>query len=123
MIRETADRVLAVSAKGKTRWSRAILTGRMSLRLSQINRKHMHKKPKITGDNKLKKPAVQKRLPAFKKKVRVLSKLVPGCRKMSFPNLLEEAIDFISAKQMQVRAMTLLSDLLSPGGVTTAGQS
>ncbi|KAI5658532.1 hypothetical protein M9H77_27325 [Catharanthus roseus] len=115
-VRETADRVLAVTAKGKSRWSRAILAGRLSLRLRQINRRHKHKKAKVTGDNRLKKTEPRKRLPPLQRKVRVLGRLVPGCRKISFPNLLEEATDYIAALQMQVRAMTVLSELLTPGG-------
>lgn len=114
--RETADRVLAVAAKGKTRWSRAILTGRLSLRLSQINKKHKHKKAKVTGDSRWKKRTGKKNLSCLQRKVRVLGRLVPGCRKISFPNLLEEATDYIAALQMQIRAMNVLSELLTPGG-------
>lgn len=115
-VRETADRVLAVAAKGRTRWSRALLTGRLSLRLSQINKRHRHMKAKVTGDNRLKKPAAKKRLPPLQRKVKALGLLVPGCRKVSFPSLLEEATDYIAALQMQVRAMTVLSELLGGGG-------
>ncbi|KAJ8572785.1 hypothetical protein K7X08_009296 [Anisodus acutangulus] len=111
-VRETVDRVLAVTAKGRSRWSRAILTGRLSLRLSQINKKH--KKAKLKNGNiKSKKPAAKKRLPALQRKVRVLGGLVPGCQKLPFPNLLEETTDYISALEMQIRAMT---GLLSAGG-------
>ncbi|CAN4110945.1 unnamed protein product [Withania somnifera] len=114
-VRETADRILAVTAKGRSRWSRAILTGRLSLRLSQINKKH--KKAKLNNGNiKKKKPAAKKRLPALQRKVRVLGHLVPGCQKLPFPNLLEETTDYISALEMQIRAMTFLTGLLSAGG-------
>lgn len=114
-VRETADRVLAVIAKGRSRWSRAILTGRLSLRLSQINKKH--KKAKLNNGNiKSKKPARKKRLPALQRKVRVLGRLVPGCQKLTFPNLLEETNDYILALQMQIKAMTFLTGLLSAGG-------
>ncbi|KAH0726934.1 hypothetical protein KY284_002799 [Solanum tuberosum] len=114
-VRETADRVLAVTAKGRSRWSRAILTGRLSLRLSQINKKH--KKAKLNSGNiKSKKPAAKKRLPALQRKVRVLGRLVPGCQKLPFTNLLEETNDYISALQMQIKAMTFLTGLLSAGG-------
>ncbi|CAN4108922.1 unnamed protein product [Withania somnifera] len=114
-VRETADRVLAVTAKGRSRWSRAVLTGRLSLRLSQINKKH--KKAKLNNGNiKSKKPVTKKRLPPLQRKVRVLGRLVPGCQKLSFPNLLEETTDYISALEMQIRAMTFLTGLLSAGG-------
>uniref|UniRef100_A0A5B7A6Q9 BHLH domain-containing protein n=1 Tax=Davidia involucrata TaxID=16924 RepID=A0A5B7A6Q9_DAVIN len=121
VIRETADRVLAVAAKGRTRWSRAILTSPLSLKLSKINNKHKkHKKMKVTGDNRLKKPVLKKRLPALQRKVLVLGRLVPGCRKLSFPNLLEEATDYIAALEMQVRAMTTLTGLLTGAGPLAA---
>lgn len=109
-IRETADRVLAVRARGKTRWSRAILTSRLS-----HNKKHkkVKAKAKVTGDTQSKKPVAKKRLPALQRKVRVLGRLVPGCRKLSFPNLLEEATDYIAALEMQVRAMTALAGILT----------
>lgn len=107
-IRETADRVLAVRARGKTRWSRAILTSRLS-----HNKKHKKVKAKVTGDTRSKKPVAKKRLPVLQRKVRVLGRLVPGCRKLSFPNLLEEATDYIAALEMQVRAMTALAGILT----------
>nr|XP_016448093.1 PREDICTED: transcription factor bHLH149-like [Nicotiana tabacum] len=115
-VRDTADRVLAVTAKGRSRWSRAILTGRLSLRLSQINKKH--KKAKVNSINiKSKKPlAAKKRVPALQRKVRVLGRLVPGCQKLPFPNLLEETTDYIAALEMQIRAMTVLTGLLTAGG-------
>ncbi|KAG5056031.1 hypothetical protein JHK85_008541 [Glycine max] len=60
-------------------------------------------------------PDIRRRLPAVQKKARVLGKLIPGCRKVSFPKLLEEAGDYISALEMQVRAMKALADLLPTG--------
>ncbi|CAH9080211.1 unnamed protein product [Cuscuta epithymum] len=119
-IRETAYRVLAVAAKGRTRWSRSILTGRLSLRLRQISNKK-HKKARVVGagDIRSKKPAATKRLPPLQRKVRVLGRLVPGCRKLPFPNLLEEATDYIAALEMQVRAMSAITELLNSVGVGT----
>lgn len=112
-VRETADRVLAVTARGRTRWSRAILKRWRKLRTQ-------HKKAKKNASSaglKRKRIARERRnrLPAVQKKARVLSRLVPGCRKISFPNLLEETTDYISALEMQVRAMTALAELLAAG--------
>ncbi|KAL1350734.1 hypothetical protein HN51_014751 [Arachis hypogaea] len=112
-VRETADRVLAATAKGRTRWSRAILA-------SPLNRwklRRMHKKVhKASTGLPKKSPESRRRLPVVQKKARVLGRLVPGCRKLTFPNLLEEATDYISALEMQVRAMTALTELLTGGG-------
>ncbi|XP_016900939.2 transcription factor bHLH149-like [Cucumis melo] len=119
-VRETADRVLAVAAKGKTRWSRAILTNpRLQRKLKK------QKKVKAVGNcsraKKLKIKYETRKLPTVQRKVRTLGRLVPGCRKISFPNLLEEASDYISALQMQVRAMTAVAELL--GGAPVDRQS
>ncbi|CAI9769332.1 unnamed protein product [Fraxinus pennsylvanica] len=63
-----------------------------------------------------KKLAVKKKLPPVQSKLRVLGRLVPGCRKLALPNLLEETTDYIEALQMQVNAMTFLTGLLTSGG-------
>uniref|UniRef100_A0A7N0UI07 IBH1-like N-terminal domain-containing protein n=2 Tax=Kalanchoe fedtschenkoi TaxID=63787 RepID=A0A7N0UI07_KALFE len=122
-IREAADRVLAVTAKGRTRWSRAILTNRLKLKFLKA------KKPKVVspimGTSRTRKPRVSvvrlkaKNLPAVQKKARVLGNLVPGCRKQPLPVILEEAHDYISALEMQVRAMTALAELLSVAGAVS----
>ncbi|XP_047946040.1 transcription factor bHLH149-like [Salvia hispanica] len=109
-VRAAADRVLAVSARGKTRWSRAILTNRLSLRLAHIHKKAPKPKP-AAGKSR----STKKKLAPVQKKVKVLSRLVPGCRKVSLPNLLEETTDYIAALEMQVRAMTFLTALLNGG--------
>ncbi|KAL1535034.1 transcription factor bHLH149-like protein [Salvia divinorum] len=115
-VRDAADRVLAISARGKTRWSRAILTNRLSLRLAHINRKHKKAAKPSAGKSRPRKPAVlQKKLPPVQSKVKVLSRLVPGCRKVSLPNLLEETTDYIAALEMQVKAMTFITGLLNAG--------
>lgn len=119
-VRETADRVLAVAAKGRTRWSRAILTNRLRLRMNMKNKHKKHKKVRVTGDIRLKKPSPEKKLPVLQKKVRVLGRLVPGCRKLTFPSLLEETTDYIAALEMQIRAMAALTSLLSGTGVSLA---
>ncbi|PIN17618.1 hypothetical protein CDL12_09719 [Handroanthus impetiginosus] len=119
-VRDAADRVLAVSARGKTRWSRAILTSRLRLRLAQINKKHKKAAKPLSADSGIKKSAVKKKLPVLQRKVKVLSRLVPGCRKLSLPNLLEETTDYIAALEMQVKAMTFLTGLLNGGASTAA---
>ncbi|KAJ4956777.1 hypothetical protein NE237_013560 [Protea cynaroides] len=119
-VREAADRVLAVAAKGRTRWSRAILTSRLKLKLKKKRKQRMN----IPGNNRSKKRGgitilalkKDKKLPAVQRKVRFLGSLVPGCRKLSFPDLLEEATDYIAALEMQVRTMTTLTQLLSVAG-------
>lgn len=118
-VREAADRVLAATAKGRTRWSRAILTNRLKLKF----RKQKHKRQRLiaaaTGSSRSKKPRLSvlrlkgKTLPAVQRKVRFLGRLVPGCRKEPLPVILEEAIDYIPALEMQVRAMTAIFNLLS----------
>ncbi|CAA0822340.1 Transcription factor bHLH147 [Striga hermonthica] len=116
-VREAADRVLAVSAGGRTRWSRAILAGRLRLRLARINRKHKKaERPVAAAVRRAKAPAAQRRLPAVQRRVKVLSRLVPGCRKASLPSLLEETGDYIAALEMQVKAMTYITGLFNGGG-------
>ncbi|XP_059632816.1 transcription factor bHLH147-like [Cornus florida] len=123
-VREAADRVLAVAAKGRTRWSRAILTNRLKLKFTKNNRKRVA----VNGNSRSKKPRVSvlrlnsKNLPAVQRKARVLGRLIPGCRKQPLPVVLEEATDYISALEMQVRAMSALAELLS-GSASDSGSN
>lgn len=115
-VRDVADRVLATAAKGRTRWSHAILASR--LRLTRLRRHRKVKKPSASASRPKKPlPAAgkdrKKRLPAVEKRVKVLSRLVPGCKGIPVTNLLEEAGDYIAALQMQVRAMTALTEIFS----------
>ncbi|CAI9118901.1 OLC1v1020528C1 [Oldenlandia corymbosa var. corymbosa] len=134
-VREAADRVLAVAAKGRTRWSRAILTNKVKLKfMKKAGSRMMRQNRAAEGTTTVitttsssgggsrwqkKKPRVSvlrlksKGLPAFQRKARVLGRLVPGCRKQPLPVILEEATDYIAALEMQVRAMSALADLLS----------
>ncbi|XP_074340590.1 transcription factor bHLH148-like isoform X2 [Apium graveolens] len=117
IVREAADRVLAATAKGQTRWSRAILRNRLKLKFMKKSKKQ---RVAVTGSSRSSnKPNVSKvkikskNLQAVQRKGRVLGRLVPGCKKQSLPVVLEEATDYIAALEMQVRAMAALADLLS----------
>ncbi|XP_047335207.1 transcription factor bHLH148-like [Impatiens glandulifera] len=123
-VREAADRVLAATAKGRSRWSRAILTNRLKIKFMK------NKRPRttVTAGNRSKKPRVSilrlksKNLPAVQRKVRFLGRLVPGCKKEPLPVILEEATDYIAALQMQIRAMSSLAEMLS-GSSSNASSS
>ncbi|CDY39025.1 hypothetical protein HID58_043891 [Brassica napus] len=116
-VREVADSALAVTARGKTRWSRAILSKAVNLKLRK------HKRPRIS--NSVTSPAITtgslrsktQTAKVTRRKVKALSRLVPGCRKQTLPVVLEETTDYIAAMEMQIRAMTaILSAVSSPTG-------
>lgn len=117
-VREAADRALAVAAKGKTRWSRAILKNRLRIKFRKKQQKRLQQRIVGVGParpNKARFGVLRlkgKTIPTVQRKVRVLGRLVPGCRKEALPVILEEAIDYIPALEMQVRAMSALADLL-----------
>ncbi|KAL8026045.1 hypothetical protein ABFX02_14G003700 [Erythranthe guttata] len=136
-VHEAADRVLAAAARGRTRWSRAILTNRLKLKFMKKNNivKRQNKvMTVITGGSSSSSSRQQKKskvrilglrsksLPAVQRKARVLSRLVPGCRKESLPVVLEEATDYIAALEMQVRAMSALAELLSLSGSSSTAR-
>ncbi|KAK6122580.1 hypothetical protein DH2020_043679 [Rehmannia glutinosa] len=133
-VHEAADRVLAATAKGRTRWSRAILTNRLKLKFMKKNNIVKRQTQVMTvvtsGNSRLhRKSKVRilrlksKALPAVQRKARVLSKLVPGCRKEPLPVVLEEATDYIVALEMQVKAMSALAELLSVSGSSSSTSS
>ncbi|XP_072997131.1 transcription factor bHLH148-like [Typha latifolia] len=111
-VREAANRALAMAARGQTRWSRAILSSRTLKLTAAKRRRAAASRLKRSGGASQEK----KRSPAIQRKARVLGKLVPGCRQLSFPKLLEETSDYIAALEMQVRAMSALSEILSSIG-------
>ncbi|KAI3916298.1 hypothetical protein MKW98_004739 [Papaver atlanticum] len=121
-IREAADKALAVAAKGRTRWSRAILTNRLQLKFKK-------KKPKVVTCRSQKRSfdvyqlKDKKKLQPLQRKVKVLGRIVPGCKKLSFPVLLEETTDYIAALEMQVRTMTALTQLLSLAGSSSSSSA
>ncbi|KAK8480859.1 hypothetical protein V6N13_014384 [Hibiscus sabdariffa] len=112
-VRETADRVLAVAAKGTMRWSRSILSAG-----AKVTKKH--KKAKVVaGRGRSRRSEIDKekrKLTVVERKLRVLGRLVPGCRKLAYSNLLDETSDYIAALEMQVRAMTDITEYLGGGG-------
>ncbi|KAG2239104.1 hypothetical protein Bca52824_089964 [Brassica carinata] len=124
-VRDAVYRSLAVTARGITLWSRAILSKsvKVKLKFRKQNRLRNSNPPKvvsITGNNRLrKKRATVLRLKAkgftgVQRKVKMLSRLIPGCRKQPLPVVLEETTDYIVAMEMQIRALNALSPQLAP---------
>lgn len=113
-VREAADRALAIAARGRTRWSRALLSSCRALRLRKRRRSAVPPQRKVPSP--VPSTSAARKTPALERKFKVLGRLVPGCRKLSFPSLLDEASDYIAALQMQVKAMTALSEILSSLG-------
>uniref|UniRef100_A0A0E0EGF0 IBH1-like N-terminal domain-containing protein n=1 Tax=Oryza meridionalis TaxID=40149 RepID=A0A0E0EGF0_9ORYZ len=103
-VRHAADRALAVAARGRSRWSRAILASRA--RACALRRVRLGAPPPP--------PAARpsRSRPPLASKAKVLGRLVPGCRKLAFPALLAEASDYIAALEMQVRAMAAVAQAL-----------
>ncbi|CAH9104247.1 unnamed protein product [Cuscuta europaea] len=127
-VREAADKVLAVTAKGRTRWSRSILTNRLKLKFMKRHNKRQRLVSAARGSNsrcpKKRRLIIQqlkmKNLPTVQRKARVLGRIIPGCRKEPLPVILEEATDYIAALEMQVRAMSTLAGLLSDASSSSA---
>ncbi|CAL9219765.1 unnamed protein product [Arabidopsis halleri] len=108
-VRDTADKVLATTARGVTRWSRAILVSRFGTSL----RRRRNTKPACALAAAVRGGGGRRKMSAVGSRVRVLGGLVPGCRRTALPELLDETADYIAALEMQVRAMTALSKILS----------
>lgn len=118
-VRAAADRALAVAGRGRTRWSRAILSGR-KLKL-WVRARACWRKPlgSITAAS-ASHTTPKSKPPTLERKARVLGRLVPGCRKLPLPTLLEEASDYIAALEMQVRVMSAIAEILSAAGAAAA---
>lgn len=122
-VREVADRALAVAARGKTLWSRAILSKAVKLKFRKQKRQRILNPVTTTtlttGSIRSKKQRATvlrlkaKGLPAVQRKVKLLSRLVPGCRKQTLPVVLEETTDYIAAMEMQIRTMTAILSAVS----------
>jgi hypothetical protein len=121
-VREAADRALAVAARGRTCWSRAILAN--SRRRLQAARRARLRNPASPASRHAPAPAAaspaasspqggRAKTPPLARKAKELGRVVPGCRKLPFPALLAEVSDYIAALEMQVRAMTALAEALS----------
>ncbi|KAG6521056.1 transcription factor bHLH150-like [Zingiber officinale] len=106
-VKAAADSALALTARGQSRWSRAILLGR---RRNRNRRNLLQIKDKIRSDRGRTRPASA---PRGTDRLRVLRRLVPGCRKLSAASVLEEAADYVAALEMQVKAMRALADAFS----------
>uniref|UniRef100_A0A0A9EJE6 BHLH domain-containing protein n=1 Tax=Arundo donax TaxID=35708 RepID=A0A0A9EJE6_ARUDO len=132
-MREAADRALALAARGRTHWSRAILASRrrrfQAARRARLrapsspSSRHVPANASAAGSSA---PGSGTNTPPLVRKAKVLGRLVPGCWKLPFPALLAEASDYIAALEMQVRAMTALADALSAvssSSSTTNGSS
>uniref|UniRef100_A0ACD5YM93 Uncharacterized protein n=1 Tax=Avena sativa TaxID=4498 RepID=A0ACD5YM93_AVESA len=113
-VREAADRALAVAARGRSRWSRAILVSRRR-RLQAAHRARLRAPaaPPSRKPSSASAASSSGKAPVLAKKAKVLGRLVPGCHKLPFPALLTEASDYIKALEMQVRAMTALAEVLA----------
>ncbi|WOL04723.1 transcription factor bHLH147-like [Canna indica] len=109
-VKEAADSALAITARGESRWSQVVLLGRHHrrklLRLKangQIRRGCRRMRPAVAAVGGRK---VGDRL-------RLLRRLVSGCRKLSVRSVLEDAADYVAALEMQVKAMRALADALA----------
>uniref|UniRef100_M4D8C5 BHLH domain-containing protein n=1 Tax=Brassica campestris TaxID=3711 RepID=M4D8C5_BRACM len=117
-VRDAAYRSLAVTARGRTLWSRAILSKavKVKLKFRKQNRSRNSNQTmvSVTGNNRLRKKRATvlrlkaKGLPAVQRRVKLLSRLIPGCRKQPSPVGLEETTDYIVAMEMQIRALNAI---------------
>ncbi|KAF8080536.1 hypothetical protein N665_0936s0014 [Sinapis alba] len=123
-VRDAAYRSLAVTARGRTLWSRAILSKAVKVKLKfrkQNRPRNSNPSPTITGNNRLRKKRATvlrlkaKGLPAVQSKVKLLSRLIPGCRKQPLPVVLEETTDYIVAMEMQIRALNAIISAVGSG--------
>ncbi|KAF7022129.1 hypothetical protein CFC21_034960 [Triticum aestivum] len=125
-VKAAADSALALTARGQSRWSRAILlAGAASCRRRVLvkagGKIRRHRRPQAraaAAASKAAAAASASEPPLLKEKkvkdrLRVLGRLVPGCRKLQAPDLLEETADYVAALEMQVKAMRALADALA----------
>ncbi|CAD6222385.1 unnamed protein product [Miscanthus lutarioriparius] len=107
-VRDAAYRALAVTARGRSRWSRAILARSRRCRALQRARRPPPP-PRPRRRYQQQQDGEERPLGGLAGRAKVLGRLVPGCRSLSLPALLAEVSDYIAALEMQVRAMGQLT--------------
>lgn len=122
-VKAAADSALALTARGQTRWSRAILLAgavcsrrRVLVKAGGKVRRRRRPPPPVQARDKAAVAALKgqgKGKDKVQERLRALGCLVPGCRRLPAPALLEEAADYVAALQMQVSAMRALADALA----------
>lgn len=122
-VKAAADSALALTARGQTRWSRAILLAgaacsrrRVLVKAGGKVRRRRRRRPPVQARDKAAVAALKgqgKGKDKVQERLRALGCLVPGCRRLPAPALLEEAADYVAALQMQVSAMRALADALA----------
>ncbi|VAH75464.1 unnamed protein product [Triticum turgidum subsp. durum] len=118
-VKAAADSALALTARGQSRWSRAILLAgaascrrRVLVKAGGKIRRHRRPPARAAAAASAGEPPLLKER-KVKDRLRVLGRLVPGCRKLQAPDLLEETADYVAALEMQVKAMRALADALA----------
>ncbi|RLN34192.1 hypothetical protein C2845_PM03G16910 [Panicum miliaceum] len=108
-VRDAAYRALAVTARGRSRWSRAILARRRRA-LQRARILPRAPPPSVTvSSTSTSSGSGSGPGQSLASKARALGRLVPGCRRLSLPALLAEVSDYIAALEMQVRTMNQLT--------------
>ncbi|XP_072960420.1 transcription factor bHLH149-like [Typha angustifolia] len=123
-VKAAADSALALTARGQSRWSRAILFSRCRRRKVLLKAGgciRRRRRPRPGG--KLAADPVASKDKKVRERLRVLARLVPGCRKLPATSLLEETADYLAALEMQVKAMRALADALSAATIAAAPPS
>ncbi|CAL9205245.1 transcription factor bHLH149-like [Musa acuminata AAA Group] len=122
-VKEAADSALALTARGQSRWSRAVLLRRRSRLLvragGRIRRRKRPRRRPVGPTPGTGQPEEGKKV---RDRLRALGRLVPGCENLSTASLLEEAADYVAALEMQVKTMRTLADDLSAAAASGNGR-
>ena len=133
-VKAAADSALALTARGQTRWSRAILLAgaacsrrRVLVKAGgKVRRRRRPPLPVQARDNAAAAALLKgkgKEKDKVQERLRVLGRLVPGCRKLPAPALLEESADYVAALQMQVSTMRALADALAAAQLSSPAEA